>query len=179
MIRTECSDSLVEDRLLLGLEERSADPDTLLVRAHRIERIDSDAVVHQFLGQLQVGHAWILDGEVESIGQWLAHVVVIHQIESVLEEHLLEEGGPASIFLHLVDEVEASVTGSLHHRSHAVLHAVAAARRKGVDDARIEESAELGNAKQILQRLILAMIESIRHAADTDALASVREGLRA
>ena len=109
------------------MEERSADTDTLLSRAHSVKRINGDAIVHEFLGKSEVGHSRILNGEVEAIGKRSTHIVVIHEIEAVCEKHVLHELSPATILLNIVEEVIATVASSLHKSSHSVLNAVSSA----------------------------------------------------
>ena len=110
---------------------------------------------------MQVSHAGILNREIESIGQRFAHIVVVDEIETIREEHLLEEGSTTTVFLHLIDEIETSVACSIHHSCHTVLNTVTATRRERVDDTCIEETAELSHTHQILQCLVLAMIKAI------------------
>ena len=88
MIILKCFDSFFEHRLLFLREERGADTHALFVRTHCVEREHSDAVIHQFAGQLKVVHTWILYREVEAVSQWRTKIVVVHKVETVIQEHV-------------------------------------------------------------------------------------------
>ena len=117
-------DTLLEYRLLLLREERGADAHALFQRTHRVEWEHGDAVVHQLAGQLEVAHAWVLHGEVETVSQWGTKVIVIDEIEAVGQEHVLHVLGSAAILPHICQEVVLSVASSFHQRGHCMLNAV-------------------------------------------------------
>ncbi len=179
VIGTEGGDAVGKEGVVLGLEEGGADAYALLVAAHGVERIDRDAVVHQLARQLEVGHAGILHREVEAVGQGFAHVVVVDQVEAIVGQHLLHESGTSAILAHLGDEVEAAVACCLHHGGHGVLYRMAAAAGQGVDDAGVDEAAELTYAELLLEGRVDAAVEAVADTTYTDALTGIREGLRA
>ena len=52
------------------------------------QRNGAHSVVHQFFGKFAACHSGIADGEVESVGNRIAQVIVIYQIETVTKENL-------------------------------------------------------------------------------------------
>ena len=175
----EYLDALAEHVAEIVREEGGADADSLLGGAHRVERIDGYAVVHQGTGELKVVHAGILHCEVETIGNGSAHVVVIHEIEPVGEEHVLHILRPPAVFLYVVEEVICSAACRLHKCRHSVLHTVGGAAGEGVHQAVGKEIAKFAHTEVLLQWGEDTVIELVAYATHTDALTGIRECLRA
>ena len=179
LIAMEYLDALAEHFAEIIREEGGADAHSLLGASHRVEGIDGYAVVHQGTGELKVVHAGILHGEIETVGEGSAHVVVIHEIETVGEEHVLHVLRPPAVFLHIVEEVVGSAACCLHKCRHGVLHTVGGAAGEGVHQAVGKEIAKLSYSEVLLQRRKDTVIELVAYATHSDALTGIRECLRA
>ena len=124
LIAMEYLYALAEDGAEIVREEGGADAHSLLGASHRVEGIDRNTVVHQGTGELEVVHAGILHGEIETVGEGSAHVVVINEIEPVGEQYVLHIFRPSSVFTYVVEEVICSATCRLHECRHGMLHTV-------------------------------------------------------
>ena len=124
MISMEFFDAFLEHHFLFFLEERCTYADTLLIGTHSVERVNCDAIEHQFASQLQIIHSRILHSEVETVSQRCSHIIVIYQIEAVGEQHILQIFGTATVLLYIIEEIIATFASCFHQCSHGVLHAM-------------------------------------------------------
>lgn len=158
-------------------EEGGADADALLGGAHGVERTYGDAVVHQLTGEFKVIHTRILHGEVETVGEGSAHVVVIHEIEAVGEQDILHELRTSAVLAHVVEEVVCAVAGSLHECRHGMLYAVCSTAGEGVHQTVGKEIAIFPDTEFLLQCGEYTMVELVADAAHAYALSRIRESL--
>ena len=77
------------------------------------------------MSQLSGGHARITDGEVETISNRFIKIFVIHYIEVVTTENLLQFLGTLTIDTDLLTEVVLAFVGGFQHGCQGILGTVA------------------------------------------------------
>ena len=176
MLFLELFYALFEKRFLLWLEEGCADTNSLFVGAHGVEWEYSNAVVHEFASELKVIHAWILNCEVEAIGKWCAHIVVIYEVETVGKKHVFHELGTPAILFDIIKEVILALACCFHKGCHGMLNTMGGAAGEGVHETVAEEITKLAYSEVLLHRLIDAMVELVANASHADALSCIGKG---
>ena len=98
--------------------------DTLLVRARDVESNGADAVADKLVEQVDSVETGIAEGEIETVADVLAHILVVDDIEAVVGEEFLHDAGLLAVLLDVLDEVEGAVVGALEHGGHGILDTV-------------------------------------------------------
>ena len=109
------------------LNKRGTYAQAFLMGASGDQTNGRNTIVHQFLGQLPRGHAFVANSEVEAVGNRLIEVFVLDDVEVVTQENFLQLVSTVTIDLNLGTEIICSVAGGLQHSCHRILGRVAGA----------------------------------------------------
>ena len=131
----------------------------------------------EFGEQVIAGEALSSDGEEEAVAHVLVEVLVIHDVEAVLQEHLLQQSSPAGILPVFGHEVELSVACRLIHRCQCALCRMANARRQCVKHSEYESASQCVHAESLLKMRIHTVEEFVADGYRCHALAGIAEYL--
>lgn len=168
----------VEEGVLVGFDEGGADAEAFLVGAGGDEADGGDAIVHQFAGQLTTGHLLITNSKVEAVGYGLVEVFVVNDMEAMTTENLLQLMGTLAIDADLATEIVFAIGSCSEHGSHSILGGMAGTAGEGIEHAGGENESEGQSLVTLCQVVVMAMEQLIADTGDTNALASIAEGLR-
>ena len=117
--------ALFELGILMVLDKRGADAETLLMTACGDEADGRHTIVHQLARQLPAGHARIANGEVETVGNGFVEVFVIYDVESMAGKNLLQPFCAAAVFTYVFPEIIYTVACGFQHGGKGILGTVA------------------------------------------------------
>ena len=124
MVFVELFEADLEVGELVALHQGHAGADALLVAARNVEGDGADAVADELVEQVDATETGIAEGEVESVADVLAHILVIDNVEAVVGEEFLHDVGLLAVLPDVLHEVEGAVVGALQHGGHSVLDTV-------------------------------------------------------
>ena len=160
------------------LDERRTYSQAFLLRTTGDQTDGRDTVIHQLVSQLTRRHTRITDGEIETVSNRFVEVLVIHHIEVMAAEDLLQFLGPLTIDRDFLAEVVTSLIGGSQHGGHRILGTVARTGTQGVEHTGGEDRTERQTLVPISQILEMTMEQGIRDTRDTDTLTGIAESLR-
>ena len=89
IILAENLHTLIEQVVLVIVDKRRTYTQTFLSASRGDEADGTHTIVHQFVSQLTAGHPWIANGEIETVGDGIAKVMVIDNVEAMTLEDFL------------------------------------------------------------------------------------------